>query len=165
MNKLLLASLVGLASSTTAVVHADSSASAPHHAPPPMLGVCVPGDKPMFEIDTATIGLRPASATTFTLYANGTWTYEARANGKITASKASCIAPDRAKAIRTLLARATWKTSHDKYRCMAVAMDYTEYKVDGAPVLSRQLCDGIVLDGASAKVLADVNQIVASLMA
>jgi hypothetical protein len=130
-----------------------------------MMAVCVPASgNVVFEIDTASTGLSPATTTTFKLYANGTWTYAETRDGKVTTGTTSCIfTRDTVKQLHDQLAKAPWKTTMQKYRCMAVSMGYTEYRVDGKLVLHREMCDGLILDAASEKALADANKLVRSL--
>jgi hypothetical protein len=161
MNKLLLASIIALTSSTTL-----TSAAPPAKVDPPkplmMPTACVATGTTVFEVDNqSTTNELPTSSTT--IYGTGAWTHVERLNGKITRTSAGCVSPSLVAPIKVELDAAKWTLTYNEIRCHAMSAQYTEYRVGGKLVLTSHTCDGAVLDPASAKALGDASVLVTSL--
>jgi hypothetical protein len=168
-NKLLFASLLALTASTTASQAQQAPTPAPMPVPvrPPVL-VCEPGiagPQDRFEIDSVQDRAKPTTKTSLVLTSNGSWIYTATTNGRLTRVASGCIAYGQVRTIDNALSRAKWQTSVAEFRCMAIGMGYTEYKVNGKVVLHREVCDGLELDDASQQSLTTITQILDGLVA
>jgi len=125
------------------------------------------GWNPIFEIDDKTELPDQLPSGKFRLFQNGSWHRAVWANGELSITS-GCL-PDAQFAdlerITKLLARAPWKTHRAAVACFAYSASYREYRVAGKLVYTERVCDGLILDKLSQRVLADARAYVAPLIA
>jgi hypothetical protein len=162
MNKLLLASLFTLLSTTTTT---SLTIAAPEPVAPrlPMLKACEPIGSIVFQVDHKTDAPSQFGTSTIWIYGTGAWRRYDYKPGVKPASTHGCIAPTTLDPIAKELTAAKWKTTNAEVKCAAMSADYTEYRVNGKLVLTERMCDGLILDTASEKALANATKLAASL--
>ncbi|HEU0029248.1 MAG TPA: hypothetical protein VFQ53_01360 [Kofleriaceae bacterium] len=116
-----------------------------------------------FEIDGRS-DLADQPETVFQLRIDNTWTYRVMQRGQLVRETQGTLPVKTAVNLRAHLASATWTTGHAEVRCMAYSANYREYRVRGVLVYTQRLCDGQVLDDASAAALAEANALVGPLV-
>ncbi len=159
----LLASLLAL-SSSTAVAVADTAARAPLPSPSRGCLVTTEATTQVFQIHRKSDIVKDFVETNLVIVSNGAWTYTETKNGKVQRTEAGCLPKPELAKLTTSLASATWKTSLAQMRCMAYAADFTEYSAGGKVVLTSRMCDGLILDKATQKAMAEVTAITAKLV-
>ena len=132
-----------------ALVLASASAAA---APCPESGA------PILEIDRAAVPNSHQPTWQTRLYASGGWTtIRVDGSGKAQAPASGCLEPAALAKVRAALEAAPWKVTHNRFHCMAMAVTYTVYKVDGKQVWKDILCNPDSLDAASQKAIAELQ--------
>jgi hypothetical protein len=160
---LIVASLFTLACSSTAIA-APETRPTPAPAPPPMTCLVATIDTHvLFQIDHRSEEPRYNATSTLTLYTNGAWTFSEQRGDKVTRTGHGCLDARQVSAMKTALASASWKTTRADATCAAWSPNYTEYRFNTKLVLSRRLCDAVILDAKSEQALADATKIVNAL--
>jgi hypothetical protein len=154
MFKLLFASLI--AAGCTSIVDAAPDTTTPRQTAPM---ACLGGTDVMVQIDQRS-ELPDGTTSTFVLSSNGTWVYKTFKAGKPDKVHSSCISQTDAKALKKALDDATWSTTHAEVTCTAYAHEWHEYRLGKKLVLTRRLCDSVILDKKSEDALAKLNTIV-----
>jgi len=174
MKNLLLASLLALTTSV-GVTAADPpqvaipAPVAPRPPPPPApYSRCTIGWNTLLEIDDLTELPDQLPTGKLTLYANGAWNYVIWTQGKFVRADSGCL-PDvqfeeLVKLAKRLVA-APWTTHRPEFTCAAYSASYREFRINGKLVYTQRMCDGLMLDAKSQKVLADALAFVAPLTA
>lgn len=146
LNKLVLASLVTFISSTSA----DTATPVPM---PPKLPIA-----PLWQIDMrADVADLPTS--TITVWTNGYWSIDQRDHGKVTLHADGHMAADAFTKLTRVLATATWKSTTQKFRCMAYSASFTVYSYQGREVLVSRTCDGLIWDQPTAEAVARATEL------
>jgi hypothetical protein len=113
--------------------------------------------QPIFEIDRIDITAHSPQQTV-TLFASGNWTFRETVDDKQTNTWGGKLSDDPLKQANADLAAAKW-TQTQGIHCMARTSKSTVYKVDGKSVFTAMMCNASKLDDASAKSLADLEQL------
>jgi len=164
LNKLILASLLALSSSTAVTIATADTARAPMPPPSNACLVTMEATTPVFQVERKSDIIKDYTTTSLSIVSNGAWTYTETRNGKVIRTETGCLSKANLATLETSLASATWKTTVAEMRCMAYAADYTQYSYLGKPVLTSRMCDGLILDAKTQKGLADANAIVGKLV-
>jgi hypothetical protein len=162
LNKLLFASLLALSSSSTVVA---DSARAP--VPPPANRGCLvtmDAATEVFALERKSDIIKDYTFTKLAIMSNGAWTYTETKNGKAIRTEGGCLSRADLATLKSALTLATWKTTVAEMRCMAYAADYSQYSHNGKSVLTQRMCDGLILDKATQKALADISAITSKLI-
>lgn len=136
-----------------AALAALALASAPVAAAP-----CPENGAPILEIDRAAIPNAHQPTWQTRLYASGGWTtFRVDASGKAATPESGCLEPAALTKVRAALASASWKVTHNRFHCMAMAVTYTVYKVNGKQVWKDILCNPDSLDAQSKKAIDELE--------
>jgi hypothetical protein len=127
LNKLFLASLLALSSSTAVTA---AIADTPRAPVPNACLVTTEATTPVFQVERKS-DIKDHPTTSLTVVSNGAWTYTETRNGKVIRTEAGCLSNAQLAALQSSLASATWKTTQADMRCMAEAADYTQYSYKG----------------------------------
>jgi hypothetical protein len=112
--------------------------------------------EPVFVVDHKT-KVGDATMWRFELRSDGRWTFAG------TTTKSGTLSRAQLQTIQRLV-RTRWSVKTHEVACLAYAMEYTQYSVNGRMVWHDEMCSGTSLDRVSAKRLDQVMAIVRPLM-
>jgi hypothetical protein len=124
---------------------------------------CLPTpDAPLVELDYKDSRAH-APQRTVTVWESGAWLVEETVDGSSTKHATGCLAAAERKAIVDDVAAAPWQVTLHDITCHALSSSSTIVKIRGKLVVERRLCGADALDNESAKRLAAIEKLVASL--
>ena len=84
---------------------------------------------------------------------------------KVTNERAGCLEDADFKQVKAALAKATWKFTTAKIKCMAMSVNHTEWTAHDKLVWDDKMCSGQTADAATQKAIDLVHALAAKLAA
>jgi hypothetical protein len=145
-----------LAALVLASCAATSSQPAPIKgtAPAPPVASCATEGPALFRRSSSS---NNAPTRTTVIYLTGAWTTDEE-----NPALAGCLTADQLAQLEEKLTAAPFTVTRAEFKCMAEDPfeTATSYEVRGQPVWTRVMCGYSILDGVSARVLVDVDQMI-----
>ncbi|MEO8844203.1 MAG: hypothetical protein ABI591_25245 [Kofleriaceae bacterium] len=76
---------------------------------------------------------------------------------KVTNERAACLDKDDFKTVKAALAKATWKFTTAKIKCMAMSVKHTEWTANDKLVWDDKMCSGKIADAVTEKAIEIVK--------
>lgn len=142
---------------------AGAQPAAPSAAPRPPAATCKPSNKVLFQVDHHDRALDPVLRSQLVLETSGAWTLFDTTGGSQKRRASGCLTPANLRVVTEAVATATWKAARTGAMCDAYSTQFTEYRIGKKLVLTRELCDGIVLDDKTARSMKRIGPILGAL--